>query len=76
MGYFTADAPLVEFVGTPEIFVSGVGDIEDIGGGCVRFTFYVMEKGQRIVTAKIVMPISAVPDGVAKTTAMLHGAVH
>lgn len=52
---------LVEPFGVPDVFVSGLGEVEAIGGGLLRFTFFSMDHGQLVVVAKLVAPTSAVP---------------
>lgn len=48
-----------------DTFVSGLGEVEDLGGGCFRFTFYAKHRGEdggdMIVVAKLVAPMEAVP---------------
>lgn len=52
-------APIIEPVGVPDIFVSGIARIENLGNGNLRFTFYVAhtaeEHPERLVVAKMVM---------------------
>ena len=45
-----------------DTFVSGLGDVEDLGGGCFRFTlFATRHNGEEFaVVAKLVMPRDAV----------------
>lgn len=64
---------MIEPVPAPEIFCSGLGGIEDIGGGCLRFYLYVMQQPvetegppQKVIVAKVIAPASAVPDAVGK----------
>jgi len=49
----------------PDTFVSGLGGVEDVGGGCYRFTFYSMHHGddgdELTVVSKLVAPMEAVP---------------
>lgn len=49
----------------PDIFVSGLGEVEDLGGGCFRFTFFARHKGEDgeelLVVAKLIAPMEAVP---------------
>lgn len=56
---------MTEVFGVPDTFVSGLGCVEDIGGGCYRFTFFtsqeVQGKREKIVTARIIMSIEALP---------------
>lgn len=48
-----------------DTFVSGLGEVEDVGGGCFRFTFYAKHHGdggdELVVVAKLVAPMEAVP---------------
>lgn len=48
-----------------DTFVSGLGDVEDVGGGCFRFVFYAKHHtadGEELtVVAKLVAPMEAVP---------------
>jgi hypothetical protein len=50
---------------TPDVFVSGLGEVEDLGGGCFRFTFFARHKSEGgeelIVVAKLIAPMEAVP---------------
>lgn len=63
---------LIEPVPAPEIFCSGLGGIEDIGGGCLRFYLYVLQQPvefpdcapQKVIVAKVIAPAAAVPDAV------------
>jgi hypothetical protein len=74
------EIPLVDTVAAPEVFVSGLGKIEDIGG-CLRFTFYVYEYADggtdliRVVKLKLIMAPDAVSAAAAKTLAALDTAV-
>lgn len=66
------DVPeLVELFGVPDTFVSGLGNIENIGGGCYRFTFYAVQdcQGRRefVVAAKLIMPEAAIPGAMHRT---------
>jgi hypothetical protein len=48
-----------------DIFVSGLGEVEDLGGRCFRFTFFsrqhIGDREELVVVAKLVAPIEAVP---------------
>lgn len=66
---------LTEVFGVPDVFVSGLGSVEYIGGGNWRFVFFVNQEvaGDTVnqVVAKLVMSIDAVPAAIylaAKTT--------
>jgi hypothetical protein len=64
---------LNENIPIQDIFCSGLGAIELLEGGCVRFYLYVSqmadagEETDRVVAARIVMPLEAVPDAVQRT---------
>ena len=62
---------LLELFGVPDTFVNGLGSVESVGGGCVRFTFYAVQDchGRRefVVAAKLIMPESAIPEAMHRT---------
>jgi hypothetical protein len=57
--------PLVDSGYVPDTFVSGLGGVEEVGGGCYRFIFFARHQGddgnERTVVAKLVAPMEAVP---------------
>lgn len=55
---------MLEAFGVPDTFVTGLGSVEDVGGGCWRFTFYSMQGHELIVAAKLVMSNAALPDAI------------
>lgn len=63
-----------------DTFCSGLGEVENVGGGCLRFYMYVLQQPpgggepEKIVVAKIIMPLSAVPDAIVKTILAVGGA--
>jgi hypothetical protein len=52
--------PLVETIAVPDIFVSGLSSIEDIGGGMIRLTMYALQRNpithgmERAIVCKVV----------------------
>lgn len=68
---------MYEVVPKEDILCSGIGAIERLGGGLLRFWLYVEqtsdETGQteKLVIAKVVAPSSAVPDAVMKMIAAI-----
>jgi hypothetical protein len=49
-----------------DTFVSGLGEVEDLGGGCFRFTFYAKHRTETggeelIVVAKLIAPMEVIP---------------
>jgi len=50
--------PLVESIAVPDTFISGASDIEDLGGGVYRFTFYALQRScitgttERVIVSK------------------------
>lgn len=57
---------LTEVFGVRDIFVSGLGSVENIGGGCFRFTMFSVQemhgKQEMVVVAKIIMAAEAIPE--------------
>lgn len=53
---------MIEPVPVHDIFVSGLGEVEDIGGGCFRFTLFIASHNGEdfVVAAKLIMPREAV----------------
>lgn len=49
----------------PDIFATGLGAIEDVGGGCDRYTLYArqMIDGEEtfIIVARVVVPAASLP---------------
>jgi hypothetical protein len=68
---------LNEIVPIQDVFCSGLGAIERIGGDCFRFYLYVSqttedgEAQEKLIVAKIILPASAVPDAVLQTIAVI-----
>ena len=57
---------LVDTGYVPDTFVSGLGEVEDVGGGCFRFSFFAKQHGddgseELVVVARLVAPMEAVP---------------
>jgi len=59
---------LIEPIGISDVFVSGLGEVEDLGDGCYRFTFYTRHHTdfgeQRVIVAKLIAHRSAVPPAI------------
>lgn len=65
---------LYEAVPIQDIFISGLGAIERLEGGCLRFWLYVTQTSddgtpERVVTARIIAPVSSVPDAIMQMIA-------
>lgn len=56
---------MIEPVPVHDIFVSGLGEVEDLGGGVFRFVFFSKHHGpngeERVVVARLVGASEAVP---------------
>lgn len=56
--------PMVDAYGVQDIFIGGLGEIEPVGGACLRFVFFseqhIGEREERIVVARLVVPMEAV----------------
>lgn len=67
---------LTESYAVADTFVSGLGEVEDIGGGCFRFTFYSRSthdgREEWQVAARIIMPATAVPNAMGLTARTTH----
>lgn len=61
-------ADMVDALGVSDIFASGLGDVEDVGGGCVRFTFFAIQhigdREEKIVVCRLIMPVKAAHRGI------------
>lgn len=44
----------------PDVFASGLGEIEDLDG-CLRFTLFAEQHGKPVVVARIVVPATSLP---------------
>lgn len=60
-------APLVEPYVVQDIFATGLHDVEEVGDGHYRFTFFVKQKStydgqgeERVVVARLVLSTSAI----------------
>jgi hypothetical protein len=60
------NAHVTEPIAVPDVFISGLHSIEDIGGRCVRYTCYVNQTSvhdgtpERVICLRIVVPREAV----------------
>lgn len=56
--------PMIDVNGIQDIFISGLGEIEQVGGSCLRFVFYAQQhiggRDEMIVVARLVLPMEAV----------------
>ena len=64
---------LMETNVVPDIFCSGIGEIERLDGNCFRLYFYVTQRTcddgvseERLVVTKIIMPAVALADAIMK----------
>jgi hypothetical protein len=69
---------LIEPVPVADVFVSGLGKIEKLNGGCVRIHLYVLQAPidgdgpqEKQIVAKIIVPASALPDAVLQMIASI-----
>jgi hypothetical protein len=63
-----AEMDLLELRNVQDTFVTGLGAVENIGGGNFRFTFFTSQdvhgRSELVVAAKLIMSIEAVPDAI------------
>lgn len=55
---------LAEPFAVPDVYVSGLWNIEPIGGGTARFTFYTIKHGEPELAASLIAPLAAVPPAI------------
>ena len=55
---------MLEAFGVPDTFVTGLGSVEDIGGGCWRLTFFSVQGRDLVVAAKLVISGAALPNAI------------
>lgn len=55
---------LAEPFAVPDVYVSGLWNIEPLGGGTARFTFYTIKHGEPELAASLVAPLAAVPPAI------------
>lgn len=61
-----------------DVFCSGLGAIENLGGGCLRLYVYVLQApiegdgpAERVIVGKVIVPIVSVPDMVMQLMAAM-----
>lgn len=54
---------LTEPIVVPDVFVTNLSAIEDLGDGNYRFTFTVFQMGCHVIVARLVAPMSLVING-------------
>ena len=66
----TEQRAMIDTHRVPDIFVSGLGSVENMGGGCYRFTLYskqhVGEREVMVVVARFIMPMEAILPAIVK----------
>lgn len=55
---------LAEPFAVPDVYVSGLWNIEPLGGGTARFTFYTIKHGEPELAASLIAPLAAIPPAV------------
>lgn len=59
---------MIEPVIVPDVFISGIGSFEDLGGGALRFTFFARQqvdgKIHNVVVAKFIITSDALPKAI------------
>lgn len=70
------NAELTEIYAVSDTFVSGLGEVEDIGGGCLRFIFFSRHthegREELQIVARIIMPVEAVPVAIRMAARKAH----
>jgi hypothetical protein len=67
---------MLELFAVPDVFVSGLGSVEDMGSGNVRFTLFSEQEidghHELVVTLRFVMSLDAVPEAMHMTALGTH----
>lgn len=61
------DLPLVEPFAVPDIQVSGIADIEDMGDGNYRLILYTTRRRERLIVASLIMTEAAIMRSILKS---------
>lgn len=66
---------MIDPFGAPELFISGLGEVEALGGGVYRFSFYVRQtisgEEQNVKAVALVAHRDAVPPAILKAAAAI-----
>lgn len=57
-------AVLAEPFAVPDVYVTGLWNIEPLGHGDARFTFYTIRRGEPELAASLVAPIASIPPAI------------
>lgn len=67
---------LIETLAVPDVFASGLAEVEDIGNGCYRLTFFALhrhgEHEERQVVARLIMAAEAIPKAIRMAARATH----
>lgn len=55
---------LCEPFAVPDVYISGLGSVEDLGDGNFRFTFFAIKRGEPEVVASLIAPMRVVPQAI------------
>ena len=55
---------LAEPFAVPDVYVTGLWNIEPLGHGDARFTFYTIRRGEPELAASLIAPLAATPPAV------------
>lgn len=48
----------------PDVYVTGLWNIEPLGHGDARFTFYTIRRGEPELAASLIAPLAAIPPAI------------
>ena len=57
-------ANLAEPFAVPDVYVTGLWNIEPLGHGDARFIFYTIRRGEPELAASLIAPLAAVPPAI------------
>ena len=55
---------LAEPFAVPDVYVAGLWNIEPLGHGDARFTFYTIRRGEPELAASLIAPLAAIPPAI------------
>jgi hypothetical protein len=62
---------LLETIAVPDVFVTGLHKMEYASTSCMRFYFYADQDGERVLAAKLVVPVDCITEISAERVKMM-----
>ena len=58
----SGDREFVDLLGVLDVFCSGCANIEDVGHGMLRCSYYVINGTEKVIVAKLIIAAAAFPE--------------